>query len=168
MVISVSRAMLAAPTICTTTSQIEAALLAEQRPAFRRFKHVMNPPPDVPGCSLVLSHALGAVKAYRQTLGDQATESLDLTVSTIESLANAIEMVPLLPFSRAAMWRRLSRSPAWGLLIDLSPDQLPIHACKGIGAELCWAWFTSTRFSGSMATNLRRAIENSEDLALPS
>lgn len=166
MVICLSRAMLASPTICTTTAQIEAALPVEQRSAFRRFRQVMNSPSDAPGCSLVLGHVFRCVDAYRMSLGDSATESLEETVATIKSLAGAIHTVPLLPFSRAAMWRRLSRSQAWGLCIDLRPDQLPSVVQEGIGAALCWAWLTDIRFSASMATNIRRALEAGEDMTL--
>lgn len=167
MVISISRAMPTSSSVCTTASQIEAALPEVDRAAFRRFMNVMHPPTDAPGCAHVLDQVLHCVIAYRDSLGDSATESLKQLVTPIASLAQAIRAVPLLPFSGSAMWRRLSRSPAWGLFIDLPLERVSARTREGIGAELCWSWVTGSRFSASLANNLRRAIENDEDLALP-
>ncbi|MDZ4251694.1 MAG: hypothetical protein U1A72_03875 [Sulfuritalea sp.] len=167
MVISLSRAMLAPSSVCTTATQIEAALTEEDRAAFRRFMNVMHPPADAPGCALILDQVLHCVIAYRDSLGECATESLRQFVTPIANLAHAIHTVPLLPFSGSAMWRRLSTSPAWGLFIDLHVERLPSRVREGIGAEFCWSWLVGSRFSASLANNLRRAIENDDDLALP-
>jgi len=167
MVISISRSMPTSSSVCATAAQIEAALPDEVRAAFRRFMNVMHPPADAPGCAHVLDQVLHCVIAYRDSLDDCATESLKQLVTSIANLAQAIHTIPLLPFSGSAMWRRLSRSPAWGLFIDLPVERLSARVHEGIGAEICWSWLMGSRFSASLANNLRRAIENEENLALP-
>lgn len=167
MVISVSRAMQMSVQVCLSIQQIEAALPTAQRPAFRRFVDVMHPPSDIPGCASVLDQVLHCVNAYRDSLGEYATESLRQLVTLIANLAQAIHETPLLPFSRATMWRRLSRSPAWGLFIAVPLERLPVRMRAGVGAEICWSWLMGSRFSESLADKLRLAVENGEDLELP-
>lgn len=167
MVISISRAMPTSSSVCATAAQIEATLPEDARTAFRRFMNVMHPPADAPGCAHVSDQVLRCAIAYRDSLGGSATEPLTHIVASIAHLAQAIRAVPLLPFSGSAMWRRLSRSPSWGLFIDLPIERLSTRMHEGIGAEICWSWLMGSRFSASLANNLRRAIENEENLALP-
>ena len=44
---------------------------------------------------------------------------------------------------------------------------MPRRVLEGLGAEFCWSWHRRWRFSESLATNLRVAIERGEDLELP-
>lgn len=167
MVISISRAMITDAPICTSIDQVRASLPPELRPAFGRFVSALKPPPDAPGCRVAIAQAEASITSYLIGLGASAHESLLDLADEVASLRAKIDNLPLPPFSRAAMWRRLSRAPAWGLFLEIEGTQLPPMVLEGIGAELAWAWAGSFRFSPSLATNLRRAIFTGADLTQP-
>ena len=158
MVISISRAMISGAPICTTIDQIRAALRPEFRPAFGRFIGSLNPPKNIPGCQLAIAYAEASITRYLDALGTSANQSLLDLLDEVISLRAEIDRIPLPPFSRRSMWRRLTRVPAWGLFLEMEGPQLPARVFEGIGAELAWAWFGGFRFLPSLATNLRRAI----------
>lgn len=164
MVISISRAMITDTPICTSTDQIRSSLPIEIRPVFGRFIRTLMPPPDAPGCRVAIAQAEVSITSYLVGLGASANESLLDLASAVASLRAEIDNLPLPPFSRAAMWRRLSRAPAWRLFLEMEGTQLPRAVVEGIGAELAWAWAGGFRFSPSLATNLRRSIAIGADL----
>jgi hypothetical protein len=164
MAICVSRAMLENPSVCITLAEIEAALKEDARTAFRRFTTVITPPSGAPGCLHVVQVATQCLLAYQNSVGNEATEFLHEVATSVDALAEALKAVPLLPFSRSSMWRCLSRSPAWGLFIDVPVEEAPIHILEGVGAEICRCWPGGWRFTASLATNLRLAIRNGDDL----
>lgn len=167
MVISISRAMITDAPICTSIDQVRASLPPELRPAFGRFVSALKPPPDAPGCRVAIAQAEASITSYLIGLGASANESLLDLADEVASLRAEIDNLPLPPFSRAALRRRLSRAPAWGLFLEIDGIQLPTMVAEGIGAELAWAWAGGFRFSPSLATNLRRATFIGADLTQP-
>lgn len=164
MVISVSRAMHVTSEVCSSLTSIQRSLPSHVQPIFRHLTQVLNPPADGPGCLVAISNALLSVSAFRESLASHANDSLIGLVKEISILKNAIEELTFPPFSRQQMWRSLTRYPAWALFLEVPAKGIPMPVMEGIGAEFCWAWATSSRFSQSMATNLRRAIDKNVDL----
>jgi hypothetical protein len=159
MVITLSRAMLHGGAICTNLSQIEANLPVACRPIFRSFKDSLHPPADGPGCQLAVSKALFSVLAYSDSLGIPASSRLIDLCSQLNALQQAVEQLPLLPFARSSMCRRLAPHPAWAMLLKVDVAKLPSDAQITIGGELARTLATGKRFSKSFAKNLRLALK---------
>ena len=148
-----------------TIAAIAAAIDQACNAVFLKLIHVLRPPSDGPGIGEVINVAFKCANAYRNSLGEAANESLQDVVSEIETAARALQSMELPPFAKGALRRRLSRFPAWAMLVEIPANEVPSSALEGIGAELCLRWKLSAPFSPSLARNLRQAINVGSDLS---
>lgn len=95
--------------VCTSAGQVEAALPEVQRTAFRRLLTVVPPPRDIPGLQLVASSLSSAVSSYLRTLHKPSAEAI-AACNAVESLSIHVSKIELAPYSRQAMFRRLTSS----------------------------------------------------------
>lgn len=167
MAIQPPRQIHLADAICVSTDQILAALPAEHRPIFRAFRHSLNPPGDAPGCRAVAVAADIVLTRYLERLNADAHDELIVLVDNFHLMQQALDRIPLPPYSAGAMWRRLTSHEPWALLVHFDEYALAPRVLEGLGAELAYALATSTRFSDSLARQIRLARNSGADLTLP-
>ncbi len=140
-------------------SQLLSTLSAESQLLLRKLASLLQTPVDAPAVHAVVASAAHVVDSYGKTLAAPTAEFLCI-LRAVKALKDECDKNGRL-LSIACdnpLRRRLTRSPAWALLIQTSRLATPEPLLIAAGVELAYCLAIGKPFPNGYATNLRRAI----------
>lgn len=149
------------------TNQIFHELEAPLRRTFEVLLKALNPPADAPGFAEVFLIARDCCFIWVETL-PFGTKQMNELLLQIDTIAHRIEeFIPAGRHEGSTMHRRLSKFPAWGMLLEMREKHGNRELMAGIGAALMFALAQERKLPKELCISVRKCMKSSSTGAVP-